>query len=178
MEMENNLIVIKQNHNQEDLTVLLKIKKWTYVQIALQFINTTCIFIFLLGIILTFLCAYNYVNIASCISCIFIGFLLWIISGFCGMKTAKKCVYLIFKLHMNIYEIKKLGLTCFRIIFLAFVLVGWLQAILFMHLIDYGINSLTNQIQNDENQGLIFPNYKIHFPKLHLANPPKNGKPK
>ena len=94
------------------------------------------------------------------------------------MKTAKKCVYLIFELHMNIYEIKKLGLTCFRIIFLAFTLVGWLQAILFMHLIDYGINSLTNQIQNNENQGLIFPNYKISFPKLHVANPSKNGKPK
>ena len=74
--MENDLIFIKQNHNQEDLTVLLKIKKWTYVQIALQFLNTTCICIFLLGIILTFLCAFNYVNFASCVSCIFIGFLL------------------------------------------------------------------------------------------------------
>ena len=67
-------------------------------------------------------------------------------------------------LHLDNFNIAKLCATSRRTIFIAFLGVGWLQAILFLHLINYEIKLVNKQINNNEKQTVILPDFAITFP--------------
>ena len=164
--MDNNLQPTKQDTNPSDLAVLLGMKILTKRQIIIQFINVGFALIIIIGFILIFagLWMIPTVIIGGCF--VFIGLALFLISGYIGFRTAKTCTQTTRYLHLNRIEVSKLCKVNTLINIYSFILIGWLQAILFMKIIKYEINLLNQQIKDGKEPTLILPSFDIAFPRI------------
>ena len=161
--MKNNL---QQAANPSDLAVLLGMKILTKKQIVIQFVTVGWALVIIIGFILIFAGLWQTSTVIAGACCVLIGSACFFITGYIGFRTAKNCSQTIKYLHLNLLEIIKLCKVNNLIYIYSFLLVGWLQAILFMKLIKYAINLINEQIKNNQDPTLILPFFEISFPRI------------
>ena len=159
--MPNNL---NASNHPSDLAVLLGMKILLKRQIITQIINTLSAISQVIGLMCLFAGLWMFDTVIPGSCCVFIGIAFFFASGFYAVCIIKACNQTIRYLRLNLLEIAKLCITDNYILWASLIACGWIQAILFLQLVKYVINSINEQIKNNQNPVLVLPSFNIHFP--------------